>query len=124
MQKKNQKNFSIEPISANPRIVFTLCKRCPLRYMNLRQGFSHQFKSKCQISNFFMKKFKYLDLLKYLFIKCTVTSSSYQHNATVTSGVLYCYFLLYFQIYCNISLSYTFKSTYIIILRIISTKDK
>ena len=42
-------------------------------------------------------------------------SSSYQHNATVTSGVLYCYFLLYFQIYCNISLSYTLKSTYIII---------
>ena len=27
----------------------------------------------------------------------------------------HCYFLLYFQIYCNISLSYTFKSTYIII---------
>jgi hypothetical protein len=46
--------------------------------------------------------------------KCTVTSSSYQHNAIVTSGVLYCYFLLYFQIYCNIFLSYTFKSTYII----------
>jgi hypothetical protein len=43
------------------------------------------------------------------------TSSSYQHNTTVTSDVLYCYFLLYFQIYCNISLSYTFKSTYIII---------
>ena len=44
--------------------------------------------------------------------KCTVTSSSYQHNATVTSGVLYCCFLLYFRVYCNMSLSYTFKSTY------------
>ena len=36
--------------------------------MNLRKGFSHQFKSKCQISNFLMKKFKYLDLPQYLFI--------------------------------------------------------
>ena len=27
----------------------------------------------------------------------------------------HCYFLLYFQIYCNIALSCTFKSTYIII---------
>ena len=30
-------------------------------------SFSHQFKSKCQISNFLMKKFKYLDLPQYLF---------------------------------------------------------
>jgi hypothetical protein len=36
--------------------------------MNLRKGFSHQFKSKCQISNLLMKKFKYLDLPQYLFI--------------------------------------------------------
>ena len=36
--------------------------------MNLRKGFSHQFKSKCQISNCLMKKFKYLDLPQYLFI--------------------------------------------------------
>jgi phosphoribosylaminoimidazole-succinocarboxamide synthase len=36
--------------------------------MNLRKGFSLQFKSRCQISNFFMKKFKYLDLPQYLFI--------------------------------------------------------
>ena len=36
--------------------------------MNLRRGFSHQFKSKCQISNFLMKKFKYLDLSQYLLI--------------------------------------------------------
>ena len=36
--------------------------------MNLRKGFSHQFKSKCQISNFLMKEFKYLDLPQYLFI--------------------------------------------------------
>ena len=36
--------------------------------MNLRKGFSHQFKSKYQISNFLMKKFKYLDLPQYLFI--------------------------------------------------------
>ena len=36
--------------------------------MNLRKGFSHQFKSKCKISNCLMKKFKYLDLPQYLFI--------------------------------------------------------
>jgi hypothetical protein len=39
------------------------------RHRNLDlKGFSHQFKSKCQISNFLMKKFKYLDLPQYLFI--------------------------------------------------------
>ena len=37
--------------------------------MNLRKSFSHHFKSKCHISNFLMKKFKYLDLPQYLFIK-------------------------------------------------------
>ena len=36
--------------------------------MNLRKGFSHQFNSKYQISELFMKMFKYLNLPQYLFI--------------------------------------------------------
>jgi hypothetical protein len=77
--------------------------------MNLRKGFSHQFKSKCQISNFLMKKFKYLDLPQYFFI---VLCSTIYCNAEMfffmfyvwlsshyVNGVL-CKMLLRVAVYC------------------------
>jgi hypothetical protein len=38
--------------------------------MNLRKGFSHQFKSECQISNSLMKKFKYRKMLLRVAVCC------------------------------------------------------
>jgi hypothetical protein len=46
---------------------------------------------------------------------CSLIWSAIVVNKSLYIDFLLCCFLLYFQIYCSMSLSYTFKSTYIII---------